>query len=81
MNDLASNTVLCDIAFGIKPSQIYAAVKKTNGYYGGRYPKTSRLLFVNGQIDPCVGANPPLSLRSIPANPVSGPRLPCVARL
>lgn len=52
LNSLEANEVLCQIAFNITPAQIDTNVAATNEFYGGLTPNTTRLLFVNGEIDP-----------------------------
>lgn len=43
---------ICAKVFGIDPSSVEQAVKFTNEYYGADHPKSSRIIFVNGNIDP-----------------------------
>jgi len=43
---------LCNTAFGVAPASVGARVNFTNEYYGGDKTAGSRILFVNGSIDP-----------------------------
>ncbi|XP_053123064.1 thymus-specific serine protease [Hemicordylus capensis] len=43
---------LCWQVFNISPDSVQEAVSFTNEYYGADHPKASRVLFVNGDIDP-----------------------------
>mmetsp|Transcript_39364 Transcript_39364/g.47725 ORF Transcript_39364/g.47725 Transcript_39364/m.47725 type:complete len:538 (-) Transcript_39364:26-1639(-) len=52
LNNLTSNYKQCQLAFGISGEQVEKNIKATNEYFGGRSPDGSRILFVNGQIDP-----------------------------
>ncbi|XP_070578228.1 thymus-specific serine protease-like [Ptychodera flava] len=50
--DLKSNILLCTEVFGITRTSVDQRVDFTNAYYGGQHPKGSRIVFVNGSIDP-----------------------------
>uniref|UniRef100_A0A8D0BRG3 Thymus-specific serine protease n=1 Tax=Salvator merianae TaxID=96440 RepID=A0A8D0BRG3_SALMN len=50
--NLTSSLEICKEVFGISPPSIQDAVSFTNDYYGADHPKASRVLFVNGDIDP-----------------------------
>jgi hypothetical protein len=55
LNDLASNTNLCRIAYGITPDQIQKRVDWSNTFWGAGKPAGRRLMYVNGEVDPvCV---------------------------
>eukprot|EP00904_Undaria_pinnatifida_P007440 jgi/Undpi1/3826/HiC_scaffold_16.g07195.m1 len=43
---------LCQKAFGIPPDQVREQIRLTNLYYGGDRPRGSRVIFLNGEIDP-----------------------------
>uniref|UniRef100_A0A4W3GJE0 Thymus-specific serine protease-like n=1 Tax=Callorhinchus milii TaxID=7868 RepID=A0A4W3GJE0_CALMI len=49
---LRSQLDVCREVFGIKPESAGSAVGFTNDYYGADRPKFTRILFVNGNIDP-----------------------------
>ncbi|CAM4618422.1 unnamed protein product [Lepidochelys kempii] len=49
---LSAQLDLCSQVFGIGPERVGEAVTFTNEYYGADHPKASRILFVNGNIDP-----------------------------
>ncbi|KAH1180857.1 hypothetical protein KIL84_001791 [Mauremys mutica] len=49
---LSAQLGLCSQVFGIGPERVREAVTFTNEYYGADHPKASRILFVNGDIDP-----------------------------
>ncbi|XP_074872458.1 thymus-specific serine protease [Carettochelys insculpta] len=49
---LAPALDLCSQIFGLAPQHVEGAVNFTNQYYGADHPKASRVLFVNGNIDP-----------------------------
>ncbi|XP_026514692.1 thymus-specific serine protease [Terrapene carolina triunguis] len=49
---LSAQLDLCSQVFGIGPERVGEAVTFTNEYYGADHPKASRILFVNGDIDP-----------------------------
>jgi len=50
--DLQSNVDLCTEVFGLDVSLVHQRIDFTNVYYGGRHTKQTRILFVNGKIDP-----------------------------
>jgi serine protease 16 len=43
---------VCNDLFGLDKVSVFEGIKLTNVLYGGLYPSTSRILFVNGDIDP-----------------------------
>ncbi|XP_048378159.1 thymus-specific serine protease [Stegostoma tigrinum] len=43
---------ICAQVFGIDPGSVQGAVDFTNDYYGADHPASSRIIFVNGDIDP-----------------------------
>jgi len=43
---------ICEVAFGISADRVKENVQNTIEYYGGRDLETSRVLFVNGDVDP-----------------------------
>ncbi|XP_043536878.1 thymus-specific serine protease [Chiloscyllium plagiosum] len=43
---------ICAEVFGIDPGSVQDAVDFTNSYYGADHPASSRIIFVNGDIDP-----------------------------
>ncbi|XP_039627224.1 thymus-specific serine protease [Polypterus senegalus] len=49
---LQSQVQLCQEVFGVPLSSVDESVHFTNEYYGADHPKSSRILFVNGDIDP-----------------------------
>lgn len=49
---LADQLDFCSQLFGVAPQRVEGAVNFTNEYYGADHPRASRLLFVNGNIDP-----------------------------
>lgn len=49
---LSWNLDLCGRVFGVDPASVASAVRFTNEYYGADHPRGSRILFVNGDIDP-----------------------------
>ncbi|XP_058526442.1 thymus-specific serine protease [Ochotona princeps] len=49
---LPSHLDLCEQVFGLSASSVTQAVAQTNTYYGGQSPGATRVLFVNGDIDP-----------------------------
>ncbi|XP_044527056.1 thymus-specific serine protease [Gracilinanus agilis] len=49
---LSAQLQLCAQVFGLSPTSVAQAVNWTNTYYGGRSPGATRVLFVNGNIDP-----------------------------
>ena len=52
LETLASNVDLCYDAFGIDAASIPRRIAFSNDYYGGNQPAGTRILFVNGSIDP-----------------------------
>ncbi|KAL9952175.1 hypothetical protein ACROYT_G039390 [Oculina patagonica] len=50
--DLYYDLALCFDVFNIPAEEVYRRVAFTNAYYGGDRPKGSRIVFVNGSIDP-----------------------------
>lgn len=42
----------CETVFGITPAQTEAAIAATNRHYGGVQPNGTRVLWVNGEVDP-----------------------------
>ncbi|XP_072126012.1 thymus-specific serine protease isoform X2 [Mobula birostris] len=49
---LPSQVDICAQVFGISAGSVQGAVAFTNEYYGADEPKSSRIIFVNGDIDP-----------------------------
>ncbi|XP_069500482.1 thymus-specific serine protease [Ambystoma mexicanum] len=49
---LKSQVDLCSQVFGIPADSVQTSVQFTNEYYGADHPKSSRIIFVNGNIDP-----------------------------
>ncbi|XP_078389407.1 thymus-specific serine protease [Cetorhinus maximus] len=49
---LRSQVDPCALVFGIDPGKVQSAVDFTNDYYGANHPASSRIIFVNGDIDP-----------------------------
>ncbi|XP_038641900.1 thymus-specific serine protease [Scyliorhinus canicula] len=49
---LRSQVAICVQVFGIDPGNVQGAVNFTNDYYGADHPASSRVIFVNGDIDP-----------------------------
>lgn len=49
---LSPNFVLCKMLFNLNPDDVYNSIDFTNSYYGSDQPRGSRILFVNGLIDP-----------------------------
>ncbi|XP_078287160.1 LOW QUALITY PROTEIN: thymus-specific serine protease [Rhinoraja longicauda] len=49
---LRSQVDICAQVFGVGASSVRGAVDFTNDYYGADRPKSSRIIFVNGDIDP-----------------------------
>mmetsp|Transcript_8248 Transcript_8248/g.18591 ORF Transcript_8248/g.18591 Transcript_8248/m.18591 type:complete len:596 (-) Transcript_8248:134-1921(-) len=43
---------ICERAFGVAPAQVRRAIQETLGYYGGRNLAATRILSVNGDVDP-----------------------------
>ncbi|KAJ8280264.1 hypothetical protein GJAV_G00052460 [Gymnothorax javanicus] len=52
MLTLRSQTELCPLLFGISQSSLPSIVAFTNKFYGADHPRTHRVLYVNGEIDP-----------------------------
>ncbi|XP_077996059.1 thymus-specific serine protease-like [Glandiceps talaboti] len=50
--DLKSSLILCSAAFNISGSVVDRRVDFTNSYYGADHPSGTRIVFVNGSIDP-----------------------------
>lgn len=49
---LKSQLDLCTEVFNIPPESVRQAVQFTNEFYGADHPKSSRIIFVNGDVDP-----------------------------
>ncbi|KAG9461461.1 hypothetical protein GDO78_016817 [Eleutherodactylus coqui] len=49
---LKSQLDLCTEVFQIPPESVHQSVQFTNEFYGADHPKSSRIIFVNGDIDP-----------------------------
>ncbi|KAM8952267.1 thymus-specific serine protease [Pelodytes ibericus] len=49
---LQSQLSLCTQVFQIPPESVQKSVTFTNEFYGADHPKSSRIIFVNGDIDP-----------------------------
>ncbi|XP_051846829.1 thymus-specific serine protease [Antechinus flavipes] len=49
---LSAQLQLCARVFGLSPASVAEAVARTNTYYGGQSPGATRVIFVNGDIDP-----------------------------
>ncbi|XP_078064164.1 thymus-specific serine protease, partial [Mustelus asterias] len=49
---LRSQVDICGQVFGIDPGSVQGAVDFTNDFYGANHPAASRVIFVNGDIDP-----------------------------
>jgi serine protease 16 len=52
LNTLDKQLNLCEIAYGISADQVYRRVEFSNLYWGNLHPGGSRILSVNGEIDP-----------------------------
>ncbi len=52
LNTLASYTNLCKLVFDIDPSTVAELVNQTNIIYGGRDISATRIVWINGIIDP-----------------------------
>ncbi|XP_015253903.1 PREDICTED: thymus-specific serine protease-like [Cyprinodon variegatus] len=52
MLTLQAQTKLCAEVFGISQHSLPARIAFTNSYYGGDHPQTTRVLYVNGGVDP-----------------------------
>jgi serine protease 16 len=76
-NDIDSYASQCMLAFSINSSLTQAAVLESNNYYGGWQPQGSRVIFVNGVIDPWRALSIQKSLPTFPALLVAGARLIC----
>ena len=40
---------MCQDVYGVSAKEVYERVAFTNAYYGGRTPKGTRIVFVNGK--------------------------------
>lgn len=49
---LQSQLELCTKVFQITTESVFQAVQFTNEFYGADHPKSSRIIFVNGDVDP-----------------------------
>jgi len=52
LNTLDFNLEQCRKAFGLSPEQVKANIEATNDFYGALDPKSTRVLFPSGQVDP-----------------------------
>jgi len=52
LNDLQSYYDLCEVAFDVTSNQTDKRINWSNQYYGADHIASSRILFVNGEIDP-----------------------------
>lgn len=70
---LQSNFDLCVLAYNISGAEVQSSVGFTNEYFGGNHPASSRVLFVNGEVDgwKALGVLAPLG-PELPAFVVSG---------
>ncbi|KAM9326334.1 thymus-specific serine protease [Gastrophryne carolinensis] len=50
--NLQAQLGLCTEVFQIPPVSVQQSVEFTNEYYGADHPKSSRIIFVNGDVDP-----------------------------
>ncbi|XP_064621595.1 thymus-specific serine protease-like [Lineus longissimus] len=50
--ELGPNLDICSSVFGIMPSQVDKRIEFSNAYYGADQPRGTRIMFVNGSIDP-----------------------------
>lgn len=50
--DLFYNLAICSDVFNIPAEEVYQRVAFENAYYGGDKPKGTKIVFVNGSIDP-----------------------------
>eukprot|EP01139_Manchomonas_bermudensis_P010090 Amastigsp_a339948_8.p2 type:complete len:268 gc:universal Amastigsp_a339948_8:871-68(-) len=66
VDTLDSSFELCELAFGITAAENLAAIDATNAHYGGWHPNGSRVLWVNGAIDPWHGLS---VLEPLPGQP------------
>jgi serine protease 16 len=73
-NNIDSYQSQCMLAFSINSSLTQAAVLESNNYYGGWQPQGSRIIFVNGVIDPWRALSIQKSLPTFPALLVAGAR-------
>ncbi len=76
-NDIESYQSQCMLAFSINSSLTQAAVLESNNYYGGWQPQGSRVIFVNGVIDPWRALSIQKPLPTFPALLVAGARFVC----
>jgi serine protease 16 len=76
-NNINSYQSQCMLAFSINSSLTEAAVLESNSYYGGWSPEGSRIIFVNGVIDPWRALSIQKSLPTFPALLVAGARFVC----
>ena len=73
-NNIDSYASQCMLAFSINASLTQAAVLESNSYYGGWQPQGSRIIFVNGVIDPWRALSIQKALPTFPALLVPGAR-------
>jgi serine protease 16 len=73
-NNIDSYQSQCMLAFAINSSVTQAAVQESNNYYGGWHPQGSRIIFVNGVIDPWRALSIQKPLPTFPALLVPGAR-------
>ncbi|KAG8547762.1 hypothetical protein GDO81_027608 [Engystomops pustulosus] len=52
LNTLKTQLDLCKEIFQIPPESVRQSVQFTNEFYGADHPKSSRIIFVNGDVDP-----------------------------
>ncbi len=52
LSNLSASLADCALAFGDEGQSVHAAVADTNEAFGGLTPAASRILFVNGEVDP-----------------------------
>lgn len=52
LNNVSSYYSLCDMAFEITAAEVEEKVQNSNLQYGGDHPNGTRIMFVNGEIDP-----------------------------
>jgi len=50
--ELSMDLEICDVAFGVKPDQVASNVQETLERYGGWHLNATRILSVNGDVDP-----------------------------
>mmetsp|Transcript_14044 Transcript_14044/g.32560 ORF Transcript_14044/g.32560 Transcript_14044/m.32560 type:complete len:537 (+) Transcript_14044:31-1641(+) len=72
VDTLGSYYALCSLAFGINGTTTEARVAATNQEFGGLEPGASRILFVNGDIDPWHALSPLTPRPGLPAFVVRG---------